>query len=69
MRRAGGHAGAGMGTCVLLVPGTVADQERLKRTEPARGVRCPRFSGQGSIRMLIRKGTGSSAGKREEILS
>jgi RimJ/RimL family protein N-acetyltransferase len=32
-------------------------------------VRCPRFSGQGSIRMLIRKGTGSSAGKREEIFS
>jgi hypothetical protein len=30
MRRAGGHAGAGMGTCVLLVPGIVADEERLK---------------------------------------
>jgi hypothetical protein len=30
MKRAGGHAGAGMGTCVLLVPGTLPDEEELK---------------------------------------
>lgn len=37
MNRAGSHGGAGMGTCVLMTPGTLADEERLKR----RG-RCPR---------------------------
>ncbi len=37
MRRAGGHAGAGMGTCVLLTPGTVVDEEELKT-----GGTCPR---------------------------
>ena len=37
MNRAGGHAGAGMITCVLLQPGTRDDEEILKR----RG-RCPR---------------------------
>jgi hypothetical protein len=37
MNRAGGHAGAGMGTVVLLIVGTDADEERLK----SRG-RCPR---------------------------
>lgn len=30
MHRAGGHAGAGMATCVLLIPGTLADEEELK---------------------------------------
>ena len=30
MRRAGSHAGAGMGTCVLLIPGTLADEEELR---------------------------------------
>jgi hypothetical protein len=30
MHRAGSPAGAGMGTCVLLIPGTLADEEELK---------------------------------------
>jgi hypothetical protein len=37
MHRAGSHKGAGMATCVLLIPGTLADEEKLK----TRG-RCPR---------------------------
>lgn len=40
MQRAGGHGGAGMGTCVLLICGTTADEERIK----SRG-RCPRCGG------------------------
>ena len=37
MHRTGGHKGAGMATCVLLIRGTLADEEKLK----TRG-RCPR---------------------------
>jgi hypothetical protein len=32
-------------------------------------LRCPQLSGQGSNRILIRKGTGSSAGETEKIHS
>jgi len=34
---------------------------------PLLTLRCPRFSGQGSNRILIWKGTGSSAGQTETI--
>jgi hypothetical protein len=50
MDRAGGHGGAGMGSCVLLVRGTVADEERLR----TRG-RCPRCGGSLNYRAEARR--------------
>jgi len=41
-------------------------QARLLLAQP---VRCPKLSGQGSNRILIWKGTGSSAGEAETIHS
>lgn len=38
MHRAGSH-GAGMATCVLLMPGTQEDEERLKTAAPWRAAR------------------------------
>jgi len=59
MHRAGSHKGAGMATCVLLVPGTLADEERLK----TRG-RCPRCGRSLNYRAEAARAARAAARKR-----
>lgn len=50
MHRAGSH-GAGMATCVLLMPGTQEDEERLKTVG-----QCPRCGGSLDYRAEAMRG-------------
>jgi nitroreductase len=58
------HA-AGLGSCLA----TLYPEDNVAEASRILGLRCPRLSGQGSNRILIGKGTGSSAGETETIHS